>query len=152
MDPTSLFGVWAHSYFLALDGRSGEAAEVAERLRQMAPDWPWTCQLCAMNAALLGDSERAQSFITELLISTAARDGHASLHLAEPYAILGMRDEAIAAIRNAIQLDFVHYPFFTQHNPLFAGLREDPEFVELMKQAKAKWEYFGSLPIPEVER
>ena len=74
-----------------------------------------------MTAALLGDPGKAEGFITE--------------HL---------------PIRNARELGFVHYPFFTQHNPFFEGLREDPEFLELMKQAKAEWEYFGSLPIPAV--
>jgi serine/threonine-protein kinase len=150
IDPSALWGVWAHSYFLALDGQTEEAAEVAERLRQMAPDWPWTNQLCAVIAALRGDFKKARSFITEHLIATAEEDNHASLHLAEPYSLLGMRDEAIAAIRNAIRLGFVHYPFFSKHNPFFESLREDPEFIELMGLAKKEWEYFGSFPVPEV--
>ena len=150
MDPSGLFVVWAHSYFLALDGQNDEAAEVAERLRQMAPDWPWTNQLCAVTAALLGDAPRARRFITEHLVATAAEDSHASLHLAEPYALLGDRDKAIAAIKNAVEHGFVHYPFFSKHNRFFESLHSDPEFIELMKEAKAEWEYFGSLPVPEV--
>jgi len=151
MDPAGVWLVWCHSYFLALDGQNTEAAHVAERLWQMAPAWPWASHLCAMTAALLGDDVRARSHITEEFVATADDDCHASLHLAEPYALLGMRDEAIAALRNAIELGFVHYPFFAKQNPFFESLHDDPEFIELMEQAKAEWEYFGSLPIPEVE-
>ncbi|MGD8727736.1 MAG: hypothetical protein PVH40_08830, partial [Gemmatimonadales bacterium] len=151
IDPSGLWTVWAHSYFLALNGRNDEAAEVADRLWQMAPDWPWASHLCATTAALLDDGERAKRFLTEHFIATADDDCHAALHLAEPYALLGMRDEAIAALRNAIELGFVHYPFFSKHNPFFASLRDDAEFSELMEQAKAEWEYFGSLPVPAVQ-
>jgi serine/threonine-protein kinase len=151
MDPSNPDSVWFHGYVLALNGRMEEAAEVAERLAVLSPDFVYTGQLAALVAAWRGDLATARACITPRMMDAGARDHHLSLHLAESYAAMGAREDALGCLRNAIERGFVRYVFFSQHNRFFENLHSDPEFIELMEQARAEWEYFGSLPIPAVE-
>jgi len=150
MDPSSPDTVWGYGYLLALEGQVEKAAEVAERLLEFAAEFVYAGQLAALVAACRGDLDEARAFLSSRVLAAATLDQHLSLHLSEPYAVMGARDEAIACIRNGIEHGFVHYPFFSQHNRFFESLRADSEFSELMERAKAEWEYFGSLPIAEV--
>ena len=56
------------------------------------------------------------------------------------FALLGRTDDAIRALRNAIQHGFINYPYLSQGDPFLEGVRADPAFQELMAELKPRWE------------
>ena len=59
--------------------------------------------------------------------------------LAECYALIGDREEAIQWLRNAVDGGFLNPPFFSEIDPFLQPIREDPGFHELMVHLGKRW-------------
>ena len=88
----------------------------------------------AMYRAKAGDCERAVSEAEELRSSppTTAYGGHQFAYI---YALCGTRDQAIAAVHEAIGLGI--NPGLMAQEDEFSALRDDPEFQALTQRANA---------------
>jgi hypothetical protein len=74
---------------------------------------------------------------------------HATRNIADGYALLGQKDEALKWLRKAMDHGFINYPFLAVHDPLLANVRSDPRFAPLMQEVRARWEALGqNLPQP----
>ena len=53
-----------------------------------------------------------------------------------------MKDAALTALRNAMRLGFINYPFVSTQDPFLEALRGEEAFDELMIEMKTRWETF----------
>jgi len=88
--------------------------------------------------ALAGDHETALGLASAL--EGAVSNEIAAVHTAQAFALLGRDDDALRWLRTAIRLGFVNHPALTEHSPFLAGLRDHPEFRELMGTVKERWQ------------
>lgn len=68
-------------------------------------------------------------------------DSEAMYKIAQAYAALGDRASALRVLRLSIENGFFAYPYFAR-DPLLDSLRQEPEFVSLMKSAQERHQAF----------
>jgi hypothetical protein len=60
--------------------------------------------------------------------------------LAQGFALLNEKAEALYWLENAVNLGFINYRFYVTQDPFLENLRGDKRFEELMAEVKSKWE------------
>ncbi len=95
-----------------------------------------------LKCALLGDKEQFDRELTPELQETAARDGDWSYHVAVMHALLGMREEAMRWVEQAVSRGFINYPVLAELDPFLEDIRGDVRFKTLMVRVKEEWEEF----------
>jgi tetratricopeptide (TPR) repeat protein len=59
----------------------------------------------------------------------------------EAYAVLGMKEEAIAIMQNSIKTSQLFFDYiYLLHSPYYDNLRDDSRFQQIMKRAKEIYE------------
>ena len=74
--------------------------------------------------------------------SYAARDEVISIFLAECYALINEKEEAINLIEHGVRWGFINYPLLSEHDPFLENIRHEDRFKKLMEKVKAEWENF----------
>lgn len=118
--------------------RRGEAPRAVEIMREVFeknPDLDGIRPHFAIALSLTGDHEGAHAQLTERVKQVATVDHDSPYWLATAYAVEGMRDEAFKWLETAINLGNENRVWF-ESNPLWADLRDDPRFGELMNRIK----------------
>ena len=122
-----------------------ERLESFQDLGQIVEDSPGTPQglfarFCV--AALRGDRDGTIAAMTPELEVHGQRDLQFSWMIGSCYAMLGMVDEAVAWLRQAMKRGFINYPFLAEQEPFLARIRSQPQFQEVMEEVKQRWEEF----------
>ena len=68
-------------------------------------------------------------------------DSEAIYKLAQAYAVLGDRASALRMLKHSIDNGFFPYPYF-KSDPLLDGVRSEPQFEELIADARERYEAF----------
>jgi TolB-like protein len=89
------------------------------------------------NAAGLALLRQTEEKIEKLGVS----DAEGIYKVAQAYAVLGDRASSRRMLRRSVAGGFFCYPFF-ESDPLLNNLRGEPDFVEIMAQARARHEQF----------
>ena len=96
--------------------------------------------------ALVGEREKALSFVPQEVLPTCRRDLENSWWVACAYVMLGDADSALDWLGNAIDLGFLNHRYLGEIDPLLAPLRSDPRFQALMARAREKQAEFEGRP------
>jgi hypothetical protein len=124
--------------FLVPMGRHEEAFALAERaekherltiIHRLALLWRY---------ALVGEREKALSWLPPEALQTCRRDFQYSSYVACAYVMLGDADSALDWLENAVELGFLNHRYLSGIDPLLAPLRGDPRFQALMVRAREK--------------
>ena len=116
--------------------RQGDPQAAAEILRGLLDTHPGMHGVrphLALALSALGRDEEARAQLTGAVEQVAEADHDAPYWLASAYAKLGMDDEAFHWLERAITLGNENRPWF-EANPVWAELRDDPRFRELMER------------------
>lgn len=62
--------------------------------------------------------------------------------LAQAYALAGDARSATRWMSLAVDRGFINYPYLAEHDPLLAGIREEPGFRALLTDVRERWENF----------
>jgi hypothetical protein len=62
--------------------------------------------------------------------------------MAEGYALIGEKDEAINWLEEGMKWGFINYPFLNEIDPFLENIRGEPRFKKLMERVKHEWENF----------
>ena len=81
--------------------------------------------------------------MTEDAVKTYRRDPQYSHLVADMYACVGMKDEALDWLENAMDRGWIHYQFSVLQDPLLAPFRDEPRFRKIGARMKREWEEFG---------
>jgi eukaryotic-like serine/threonine-protein kinase len=63
--------------------------------------------------------------------------------LADGYALIGRRDDAVRWLGRAVDQGFINYPILSKLDPLLESIRGDAEFQTLMEQVQRRWQAFS---------
>jgi len=80
--------------------------------------------------------------VTEDLERTARRDPEWSILMAGIHALVGLEEEALDWLSNAVDRGFINYPFIAEHDPWLESIRGEPRFRDIAARAKYEWEHF----------
>ena len=119
-------------------GRHEEAIAMAERGEQ--EEQPTILHRLALlwRYALVGDREKALSWMTPEALQTCRRDFSYSWYMACAFVMLGDTDSALDWLENAIECGFLNHRYLGEIDPILAPLRGDPRFQALMARAREK--------------
>jgi hypothetical protein len=80
--------------------------------------------------------------VTPLLEKSAHWVEYLAWFLANGYALIGRRDDALHWLRETIALGFINYPVLARLDPSLESLRSDTEYKALMEQVERRWRAF----------
>ncbi|MEO7176324.1 MAG: adenylate/guanylate cyclase domain-containing protein [Saprospiraceae bacterium] len=140
MDPLSPLTQWmlASGYFWC--GMNEEGYRIVDILEQSAQGWSFTNQILFLKYGLQGNEEKALQYATKELEDQARDDRHFAFHLAECYAAIGEKDKALDLLEYSMVLFFPYR--FLSSDLLFANIRNEKRFQDLMADAKERVEAF----------
>ena len=92
---------------------------------------------------ILGKKSKALNLINSLQ-KTTIYDGEQFYRFIQFYALLDMPDKAIEMVKGTLARGFFAYPYY-QSDKFIESIRNEPEFIELMKVIKAKHIEFRTL-------
>jgi len=130
-----ILGAWQ----IAEAGLKEEASEILGRVGVALEGSVNGSHALFLKNALEGNAELALSHATPEM-ERAIRSDHFTRTIADGYALIGRRADAVRWIRIAIDCGFINYPCLAQHDPFLSSVRTDPGFQELMDGLKVRWE------------
>jgi len=136
MDPQSPLTQWmlASAYFWC--GKNEAAFPLVDSLASALPDWSFTQQLLFLKNGLQGNRQQALSYATAELHTEAKNDHHFAFHLAECYAVINEKNQALDWLEYSMKIFFPY--LFLSKNILFENIKGDERFKNLMKAAQRK--------------
>jgi pentatricopeptide repeat protein len=142
LDPESPYARWSHGHTLAVAGHIEEASEVLTLIVEDSSHTWFALFAGFLVAPLREDRAGVRAAMRPEFEAGAKRDMQTAWIVASGYAQLGMVDEAVAWLRQAMNRGFVHYPFLAEYEPFRARVRSDPQVQEVLSEVKARWEVF----------
>ena len=92
--------------------------------------------------AFLGGNKEAQAAVSENLKVTAKKDDFFSLIMADCYAMIGEKEEALEWLEHAVNYGWINYPFLKEYDTWLENIHDEERFKKLMKRVKKEWEDF----------
>jgi TolB-like protein/DNA-binding winged helix-turn-helix (wHTH) protein len=138
---------------LVFMGREREALALAEAVIRKDPRHDTARSVQAVSLARLGDGVGALRAIAEAVRLGPGKGHfhHTEHYIADAYASMGRKGDAVAWLRRAADHGFPCYPFFAG-DPHLAGLKGDPAFEALMAEIKERSEGYRALAREEEVR
>jgi non-specific serine/threonine protein kinase len=142
MDPESMMAKWYYAQVLAWNKRLDEAYEVMNQLAKSAPMHSLGTSISFLKYALQGNKDEAVRAFPESAQKIAWSDFHAPWMVAECFALIDEREEAIRWLEHAVDRGWCNFPLFSDIDPFLANIRGEPRFKKLMERVKYEWEHF----------
>jgi serine/threonine protein kinase/tetratricopeptide (TPR) repeat protein len=140
LDPGNPFAGFGYVQTLAIQGKTEQAIELADRLAGTSPEEFWLWLIAFFRSGLAGDRDRARQLWSSEWETTARIDPQYALYLAESYALLNEVDQALEWLGVAIQRGLLCFRFLSEVDPFLANVRTDPRFAVLMQRCSRERE------------
>jgi serine/threonine-protein kinase len=124
-------------------GQRQQAIEVLSDVLQKNPEMHGARPLLAACYIAEGDEQNMRALITPQVIDNASADHDVAYWLASVYALQGNKVYAIKWLKKAIELGNENYPWFAI-DINWQKLREEPEYIEIMKDLQQRWEQLSA--------
>jgi TolB-like protein len=141
-DPGDQILAFYFGHLMTWTGRYEESLRIAEKMVQRDPGDGMGQTLLFLTLAVNGRAEEAKKAIPPSMREALWMDFHLPWLLAEGYALLGEKDEALRWLERAVERGIFNYPLWNEIDPLLASIRGEERFKKLMERVKQKWERF----------
>jgi tetratricopeptide (TPR) repeat protein len=131
-----------YALLLAYNKAFDEAFSVIDQSAKETPNNVGTKFGLLLKFGLLKDKTRALQIMTPDFRKTCRRDFMWSYFVALGFALLGEKNEALDWLENAVNRDFINYPFISKHDIFLDNIRGEERFRRLMERVKYEWEHF----------
>jgi len=149
LDPENPFCQVAYARGLAYLNRFDESYKILDKLGKEAPD-TWLGEFALFfKYALQNKKTEAQQAVSGVLKQAARGDEFTPLWMAECYALIDEKDEAIDWLEEVVKWGFINYPFLNEINRFLENIRGEARFKKLMKRVNATQRI---LMIPSIAR
>ena len=143
MDPQNLLARLFYAWTLVWNDRVEEVAALvdgySEHVRQSVPAQVGFFLKCALQ----GDTDKALKAVSpELKAAARCSDDMFPRMLAQCYALLNDKQEALDWLEIATRRGFINYPFLAKFDSMLENIRGEARFKQLMKRVKQEWEDF----------
>ncbi len=141
-DPGDQIRAFYLGHLMTWTGRYEESLRLAEKMVHQDPGDGMGQALRFLTLAANGRAEEARKAIPVSMTESLWMDFHMPWPIAEGYALLGEKDEALRWLERAVERGIFNYPLLNEIDPLLANIRNEPRFQKLMERVKYKWERF----------
>jgi hypothetical protein len=131
-----------YAMWLVHAGRPEDARGLLARAPEQSRQTVATASCRFLLHALDGRKEDALACLTEDLKGAAKRVEWWSFTTSWCHAFVGETDGALDWLENAMQRGFIHYPFLSRPDVVYARLRGNPRFDALLERVKIAWARF----------
>lgn len=142
MDQKSPLCGFAYAWALAFAHKLNEAFKVIDLMAKDLPQELFTELGLFLKYALQKNKSKVPQTVTDNLKNYATRDEIIPIFLAECYALINEKEEAINLIEHGVKWGFINYPFLNEYDPFLKNIRGEPRFKKLMERVKHEWENF----------
>jgi non-specific serine/threonine protein kinase len=142
MDKRNPLSQFSYAVALAYLYKNDEAYSIFDQMIQDDPESFYASLASFYSFALKSDMERVRSSVSDELKATGETDEYYSLRLAEGFALIDDRQEAIKWLENSVNRGLINYPFLNEYDPFLENIRGEPRFKKLMERVKHEWENF----------
>ena len=148
MDPDDPLALWYYAQLLAWNNRFDEAYEFIDKLARDLPQHTLSWTSLFFKYSLQGERDKALQLVTEDRKSYAWKDYHLPWTMAECYALLDEKEEALDWLEHAISKGWINYPLFSKLDPFLKNIRGEVRFKKLMEKVKYEWQHVEDLEWP----
>ena len=141
MEPDSVVANWYLGQLLLINKKK-EAFNFIEGIWQNNPDGFFSILLRLLKYALDGRIKETLQLINEEVRQVAWNDFHLSWYIADCYALIEEKEQAIKWLEHAFEWGLINYPLLSEIDPFLENIRSEPRFKKLMKKVKNEWENF----------
>ncbi len=127
---------------LAYNNKVDEAVSVIDASARANQDNAFIKFGLLIKYGLQKEREKAFQIMTPDFRKTCLRDGEWSYFVADAFALLDEKTEALDWLENAVTRGFLNYPFISQHDRFLDSIRGEERFKKLMERVKYEWEHF----------
>jgi non-specific serine/threonine protein kinase len=137
------FSLLTKTWALMYNRKGEEAYAEFEKVSEFGKStYMFKATLAVINGYLKKDTEVKQLIDDEKFMLWAKRDFQYSLFVAEAYAVLNYKDNALNWVENSINHGFINYPLLNEYDPFLEQIRGEERFKKLMERVKYEWENF----------
>jgi len=142
LDPDNLFWQIFYGHGLAYLNKIEEACRLFDSIVNESKVI-WVSNLAEFyKFSLQHKKKNALQSVTEDLRNFAKGDEFFPLLMAEGYALIDEKIEAINWLEIGEKWGFINYPFLNEYDPLLENIRSEERFKRLMERVKYEWENF----------
>ena len=118
-------------------GNRDQAARQFDSAYKLDSTYPHAIIGKAMSCSLNGQKSEGERLLREFERDHQLTDGEMLYKVAQGYAALDARSDALRLLKRAIDQNFICYPYF-DNDPLLVNLREEPAFAEILAIASQR--------------
>jgi TolB-like protein/Tfp pilus assembly protein PilF len=141
-DPDNPAKEFFYALILAYNKAYEEAFSIIEKCAKADPNNALSKFGLLLKYGLLKDKEKAFQEMTPDFRKTCQRDGEWSYYVADAFALLDEKKEALNWLENAVDRGFINYPFINNYDFFLDNIRGEERFKKLMERVKYEWEHF----------
>ena len=130
------------AYGLVIGGRRPEAIALLDQVASAVGNTVYGSLSAFLARALQGDAPNAVGHVTATLEQSAHWVEYLAWFLANGYALIGRRDDALRWLRETVDRGFINYPVLARLDPSLESIRGDAEYKALMQQVERRWRAF----------
>jgi len=130
------------SWTLAFNKLPDELQKIVEMMNKKCPDTVLTQAAQSLQYALQEEKQKIHAVITEDFLNLARTDHIFSYVLADCFALIGEKENALDWLETAVKNGRIDYPFISEYDPLLENIRKEPRFQKFMQHVKQKWANF----------
>ncbi len=141
-DPSSPVADFLYSQVLAYNKKFDESFSIIDKCAEADPNNVISKFGLLLKYGLKKDKKRALLIMTPDFRKTCQRDGEWSYYVADAFALLDEKKEALDWLENAVDHSYFNYPFINEYDTFLKNIRGEERFKNLMVKVKYKWEHF----------
>jgi tetratricopeptide (TPR) repeat protein len=142
MEPENPFYRFWYGMGLAYNQNLEEAQKIFNHIIKDTPGTLWEQLSLFFIKALKGEKTEALKSITKKTQEIFRNDEMFPIWMAEGFALIDEKDEAIDWLEHGVNWGFINYPFLNEYDPFLENIRKENRFKNLMEKVKHKWENF----------
>jgi len=133
---------WFYAHVLYMNNEHNKANAITDMMEKETPDNFFTKFILFTKYGLMGEKEKALQMVTDGLIKFGEWDELISWILAQCYALIEEKEQALYWLEKAANRGFINYPFISEYDPFLENIRGEERFKKLMERVKHEWENF----------
>jgi non-specific serine/threonine protein kinase len=141
-DPENPIKEFLYALSLAYTKAFEKAFSIIEKCAKADPDNAVSKFGLLLKYGLQKDRENAFKIMTPDFRKTCLRDWEWSYYVADAFALLDEKKEALDWLENAVNRGFINYPFINSYDFFLENIRSEERFKKLMERVKYEWEHF----------
>jgi non-specific serine/threonine protein kinase len=141
-DPSNPAKEFYYARILAYNKSFDDAFSIIDECAKAEPNNVICSFGLLLKYGLLKDRESAFNIMMPDFQKTCQRDMEWSYNVAQAFALLDEKKEALDWLENAVNRGFINYPFINTYDSFLSNIRGEERFKKLMERVKYEWEHF----------